>query len=229
MQLTDKMHNDIWPAHEGTATQPTQPTGDLYVQAHKDNDEPAMEGWFVVPGKEAALQNNTAIKNGILTRQDASDDNAHANTRYKDNTPEAMQSDADPEAETTSTVEHKEQCHKIKCPTTTRGQRKWSRIYQDSRTNGNYASSSSTPRNAGRIGAQQRKQVEDRRTHAGIPDKDRITGRWNKGTGATQTLHIPQMCKAIQNADGEDEPPKKLAGMPTSTAEGGIPKSMPVL
>ena len=44
MKLTNKKHNDIWPAHEGTAAHPTQPTGDLYVQAHKDDDEPAREG-----------------------------------------------------------------------------------------------------------------------------------------------------------------------------------------
>ena len=62
----------------------------------------------MVPRKEATLQNNTTIDNGILDEQDTIHDYAHADTRQQDNTPEAMQKDDDTEAETTRTAENQE-------------------------------------------------------------------------------------------------------------------------
>ena len=41
-------------------------------------------------GKEAALQTNTAVDNGIMAAQDACDDNAHADAGNQDNTPETV-------------------------------------------------------------------------------------------------------------------------------------------
>ena len=74
----------------------------------------------MVPRKETALRKDTAINNGISAQQDASDDNAHADTRNKDNSPEAMRRDGNSEEETTSAVENEEQCHKGTFPTATR-------------------------------------------------------------------------------------------------------------
>ena len=147
----------------------------------------------MVPRKKATIRNNTAIDDGIMDGQDASYDNAHANTRHQDNTPEEMQRDADPEAETTSTVGNKEQRHRGKCPTATSGPRKGSRIHQDSRTSRNYASSRNTSRNAGRVRAQQRKHETTRSTHSGIPEESRNTRRRIKGAGETPILHMPQV------------------------------------
>ena len=141
----------------------------------------------MVPRRKATIQKNTAIVDGILTGRDTSYDNDNANTRHQDNTPEAPQRDSDPEAETTSTVEIKEQCHKGTFPTTTRGQRKRSRIHQDRRTNRNYAASRKASRNAGRVRARQRKQDTTCRTHAGIPGECRKTRRIY-GEGATPIL-----------------------------------------
>ena len=59
----------------------------------------------MVPRKETALRKDTAINNGISAQQDASDDNAHADTRNKDNTPETVQRNDNSEAETTSATE----------------------------------------------------------------------------------------------------------------------------
>ena len=47
-----------------------------------------------------------------------------------------------------------------------------------------------TPRNAGRIGTEQRKWEETGRTDAGISDEDRRKRRRPERTGATPTLHM---------------------------------------
>ena len=59
----------------------------------------------MVARKETSLQTDTTINNGIMDKQDASDDNSRADTRNKDNPPEAAQRDDNPEAETTRAVE----------------------------------------------------------------------------------------------------------------------------
>ena len=46
-----------------------------------------MGRWIMVPGKEEALQTNTAVNNGIMAKQDESDDNAQADAGNQDNTP----------------------------------------------------------------------------------------------------------------------------------------------
>ena len=83
----------------------------------------------MVPRKETALRKDTAINNGIVAQQVASDDNAHADTRNKDNTPETAQRNDNADAETTSTMNAEKQCHGGKCPTAKRrGPNKGNRI-----------------------------------------------------------------------------------------------------
>ena len=68
----------------------------------------------MVPRKEAALQTNTAVGDGIMVGRDASDDNAHADKGNRDDPPETIQRNGNSEEETTSAAENGEQSHKGK-------------------------------------------------------------------------------------------------------------------
>ena len=74
----------------------------------------------MVPRKETSLQRDTTVNNGIMYKQDASADNAHADTGGKDDPPKAARGDDNTDAETTSAVETEEQRHKGTCPKATR-------------------------------------------------------------------------------------------------------------
>ena len=76
------------------------------------------EAWYAE--KKQLYKKDTAINNGIMAQQDESDDNAHADTRNRDNTPETVQRNGNSEAETTSAMETEKQCHGGKCPTSKR-------------------------------------------------------------------------------------------------------------
>ena len=71
----------------------------------------------MVPRKETTLQKHAEVNNGIMAQQDAFDDNAHADTRNKENTPETVHGNDNSEAETTSAMETEKQRHEGKCPT----------------------------------------------------------------------------------------------------------------
>ena len=109
----------------------------------------------MVARKETSLQTDTTINNGIMGKQDASGDNAQADTGGKDDPSKASQRDDNPDAQTTSAVETAAQRHKGTCPTATRRRStEGNRVRQKCRKNRHSSTSSKTSRNARSNGAQ---------------------------------------------------------------------------
>ena len=90
MELTDKKHNDLWTPHRRNTTHPEWKNGIIHVPAYPNDDEPQMERRRMVPGEKSTLRKDTATDNSIMARQNASNDNANADTRTENLTPKNL-------------------------------------------------------------------------------------------------------------------------------------------
>ena len=82
--------------------------GLLHVHAPTNSDEAKMEAARLVSREKHDIQGDSEINDGVMAKQDTSDDDDHADTGNQDRTPNILKRDDDADAETTGTVEKQE-------------------------------------------------------------------------------------------------------------------------
>ena len=68
MELTNTKGDSLRNAKKGPAKTPGWENRNIYVQTHKNDDEPAMEDRRMVSRREPTLQETAAVEDGIMAQ-----------------------------------------------------------------------------------------------------------------------------------------------------------------
>ena len=175
----------------------------------------------MVPGEEADLQKDTAIGNGVMAKQDTSNDNAHEGNGNEAIHPQQRKEMIIPK-------------QKLQAQRKPRGKSLKGKAEHRREQEGNKTEyiKDSEKKDIMQLVAKYQEMPEEMgarresRKHLAIPSADRQAGR-SRGSRTHPTIHMRQLQNAFLNANGEDESHPKQARMQTSNTKGDLPQPTP--